>query len=474
MRLLSIARLRDLYQRSSLAVRSTLCVGLGVMAIAVTSGVISLQVIRSTDLRFERTRLRLSTHAAVEASRSFLSGEISPQDLKTEFERSVRHQNLARCELFLPEGETAEVSAGGPENHVAGPEMELPLQGYPGHRLRLTPASGGTRAADSGLVFRVLLIVLGTAGCAVALSYLAVRSVLSPIRSISQAVHRVIGGDYETRVTVRGRDEVGQLAAAFNTMCGDLHQAHNETQKQNRALRHTITERSGVLREACAQLRTVDAMKDNILTAFSIQLKAPRSILRSIVKELLSTEDPEPIARKLVEQCPRWNNFVEDILDFVQVDAAGATLVEQADCRELVDECVARFEGRAGERKIEVVVRQSEGSPAVSWDVARFRRVFRYLVTAALRAALPGQQVTIQLELGPDEVSMVFDSPSTRSTRVEPGTRCLGFGICELMTRQMNGSLELTQSRGAFAFRMVLPRGQPTQETLMAGDKAPR
>lgn len=56
------------------------------------------------------------------------------------------------------------------------------------------------------------LLISGVAGVFVA------RGVTRPVISLSQGVRRIMGGDYRVRVPVKTRDELGDLASAFNAM----------------------------------------------------------------------------------------------------------------------------------------------------------------------------------------------------------------------------------------------------------------
>ena len=68
-------------------------------------------------------------------------------------------------------------------------------------------------AVGVGLVFAVLAVVLGL---------IMGRRLAAPVLEVAAAASRVADGDFEVQVAVRGRDEVGQMAAAFNTMTRDL------------------------------------------------------------------------------------------------------------------------------------------------------------------------------------------------------------------------------------------------------------
>ena len=52
--------------------------------------------------------------------------------------------------------------------------------------------------------------------------YIITERVISPLRDMSRAAKRMATGQFDVRVPVRGRDEVAQLAVAFNQMAGEL------------------------------------------------------------------------------------------------------------------------------------------------------------------------------------------------------------------------------------------------------------
>jgi methyl-accepting chemotaxis protein len=54
------------------------------------------------------------------------------------------------------------------------------------------------------------------------LTQVLARGMTSPLREMTAAARAMAGGDYSQRVRSTSRDEVGQLAHAFNTMAEDL------------------------------------------------------------------------------------------------------------------------------------------------------------------------------------------------------------------------------------------------------------
>jgi class 3 adenylate cyclase len=60
------------------------------------------------------------------------------------------------------------------------------------------------------------------------------RSLLGPLRELTAGVRRFAAGDYDTKVAVRTRDEIGQLCFSFNAMVGELRDKNTIIETKNR------------------------------------------------------------------------------------------------------------------------------------------------------------------------------------------------------------------------------------------------
>ncbi|XER08199.1 hypothetical protein SRRS_38130 [Sporomusa rhizae] len=72
-------------------------------------------------------------------------------------------------------------------------------------------------ARTAAVVASVLAAVLG-----IAIGFFAARSIARPVNQLATVAQKVAGGNLTEQVTVDRQDEIGQLAADFNTMIGQL------------------------------------------------------------------------------------------------------------------------------------------------------------------------------------------------------------------------------------------------------------
>jgi diguanylate cyclase (GGDEF)-like protein len=90
--------------------------------------------------------------------------------------------------------------------------------------------------------FGTVLLRLGVIGVAaslaiaVLLSFLFSGAISRPLLQLKQAASRVAQGDLDLRVEIDSRDEIGELAAAFNQMVADMKRSTEDLQEANRKL----------------------------------------------------------------------------------------------------------------------------------------------------------------------------------------------------------------------------------------------
>jgi signal transduction histidine kinase len=122
---------------------------------------------------------------------------------------------------------------------------------------------------------RVRVATLGFGGLMallfVAFATLVAVRVLRPVRSLEEVARAVSGGDLTARAAIASRDEVGNLASAFDSMLDTQQAAQAAQRKSEEALRH----RSDELAFALAERE--EAIKDLAAFSYSVahDLRAP-------------------------------------------------------------------------------------------------------------------------------------------------------------------------------------------------------
>ncbi|MEE9412913.1 MAG: ATP-binding protein [Methylococcales bacterium] len=126
----------------------------------------------------------------------------------------------------------------------------------------------------------LFLILLVSLLAAVWVTFMSIRRLVAPLRDLEQGTLAVAAGNYERRLPVNSRDELGLLVQSFNYMTEQVAQARDETEQAHleaenqRAYLETVLRNlnSGVISiDEDRHLRTANQAASNIL---NIELKA--------------------------------------------------------------------------------------------------------------------------------------------------------------------------------------------------------
>jgi signal transduction histidine kinase len=149
-----------------------------------------------------------------------------------------------------------------------------------GHRLGL---SWGERVAIASAASLVMVQLLA-------------RGMTSPLRDMAAAASAMARGDYDRRVRASSRDEVGELARAFNAMAADL--------------------------------ADMDRMRRELVANVSHELRTPLGALQALLENLADGVEPPGKAAlsTALFQTERLGRLVEQLLDLSRLESGSLTL----------------------------------------------------------------------------------------------------------------------------------------------------
>jgi signal transduction histidine kinase len=297
----------------------------------------------------------------------------------------------------------------------------------------------------------IIILVSGAAGLAVfagilgefppltSLTAIAVALVITqflahgmtrPLREMTAAAQAMARGDYTIRVRASSRDEVGQLAAAFNQMAADLAAA--------------------------------DRQRRELIANVSHELRTPISALQAVLENVVDgVSDPRAL-RTALAQTERLGRLVAELLDLSRIDAGVAPLdLAEFDVGEMLRAAVREAEVAcaASGRRVTFEAR-ARGAARVSGDEGRLHLVVANLLDNAARHSPPGGTVTAAARrepgllvievidegtgIPPDQRDRVFErfTRGERATGHSGGTG-LGLAIAQWVVQLHGGRIEV-------------------------------
>ena len=231
------------------------------------------------------------------------------------------------------------------------------------------------------------LLLLFAGGISVSFGYFISMSITHKLAELVQASRRVSQGDFAARVVPVGRDEVAQLAEAFNTMAARLAQADANTRALEAARRDLVAWASHDLRTPLASLRAMlDALADGVVS------------------------DPETVTRYVQQsqtETARMSALIDDLFELAQMDAGQGSVVlrrEASSITDLISDTLEAFRARAEARHLQLSGAVAPGLDPVWMAPEKISRVLSNLVENAIRHTPAGGSIELQATLEADDV----------------------------------------------------------------------
>ena len=233
----------------------------------------------------------------------------------------------------------------------------------------------------------LVLVGLVSGVLALAIVQVLARGMTSPLREMVAAAQAMSRGDYSRRVTATSRDEVGELARAFNAMS--------------------------------AELAEVDRQRRDLIANVSHELRTPITALRAILENLVDGVEPpdESTLRTMTSQVERLGGLVDQLLDLSRLEAGVVPLnlsefAVEALLRRAAEESQIAAERRDA-RNVRLSVSVDPSGLELDGDAERVRQVVANLLDNAIRHSPDGGAVLLDArgENGTVRITVTDEGP---------------------------------------------------------------
>jgi two-component system sensor histidine kinase BaeS len=324
---------------------------------------------------------------------------------------------------------------------VAGPRPEDAARPPPPDPASFFLERLAVASAISAAIAALIALILGA---------LLARTLTQPIRELTVATRAMASGRLGQRVSVRSRDEIGDLATSFNQMSADLARA-SQLRKQ----------------------MTADLAHD---------LRTPLSILRGYTEGLQDGRLQGELALYTImhDEVAHLQRLVDDLRVLSLADAGELPLNRRAvDPAALLERTGLAYIMQAEQRGIALRVEAAQVLPSISVDTDRMTQVFNNLVSNALRYTAQGeivlaassdsQRVYLTVRdtgsgIEPDDLPFIFDRfyrADKARQRADDNASGLGLAIAKAIVEAHGGAIAVESTPGhGTTFTVRLPVAQ--------------
>ena len=285
------------------------------------------------------------------------------------------------------------------------------------------------------------------AAVALVIGLILTRQITRPVRALISGARHLTKGELSYRVTVKSRDEIGELADSFNIMASSLEKGEQSRRQLTADIAHELRTPLTVIEG------TVDGIIDGVF-------KPDTEHLRSIK-----------------EQASLLTHLISDLRDISLAESGQLELnLAPTDIVELVRRMVSNYEINALEKNVRIKLEEVTQIPEIRIDPVRMEQVISNLLTNAIRHTPSGGSITVTIKNGEgglaisvadtgegiatEDLPHVFErfyrSGSSRA-RKEGGTG-LGLAIVKQMVEAHGGKVWVESKMGTGSiFSILLP-----------------
>lgn len=333
---------------------------------------------------------------------------------------------------------------------------------------------GSSRRELVLLTNRIVLTAVAVAAGALLIGLLVslwvAARITRPVSELAEGAREVAAGRWETRIDVRGLDEIGQLGIAFNDMTRTL------ASQRDRLLQ---TERVAAWRELARRL--AHELR-NPLFPLQITVENLQRAKQLDAKQFLEVFNESTATLKV--ELANLNAIVGRFSDFSKMPAPQFTRV---DVNEALRNIIRLFEPQfnvVGKPAIAAEYFLTEPLPEIDADAVLLHRAFQNLVLNAVDAMPTGGTLTLRtFERGANVLIEITDSGAGLSpeecarlftpyyTTKQQGTG-LGLAIVQSIVTDHHGTISVSSEEGhGTTFRIDLPKRQANAAVARSEDQ---
>ena len=288
---------------------------------------------------------------------------------------------------------------------------------------------------------------------AVIAAYFITERIVHPLKNMTRAAKSFGKGDFSERIAVNGRDEVSELALAFNNMAESL--------------------------------ENLESMRNSFLANVSHDLRTPMTTISGFIDGIISgaipPEQHEHYLGVISSEVHRLSRLVSQLLDISRLESGDRKFnFTDFDVAEVSRLILLSFEQKIDEKKLDVEFYAEDDTMPANADKDAIYQIIYNLCHNAIKFAkdggkfrigierIPGKKIKISVfdqgqVISPEDAKHIFDRfyKTDKSRGLDKSGVGLGLYICKTIIDSHGETIKLESHEDGCEFWFTLKEGEP-------------
>ncbi len=230
----------------------------------------------------------------------------------------------------------------------------------------------------------------------------------TPIKKLSHSARRMANLDFDSKVKVYTKDEIGELGESMNELSSKLEDTISQLKTANIELEKDIEEK-----------RKIDDMRKEFLSHISHELKTPIALIQGYAEGLKDNlfddkENMEFYSDVIIDESKKMNQMVQKLITLNEIEFGNSNIkIERFDIVELITGVLNSTKILTNESNVKISF--DENQPVYVWaDEFMIEEAFTNYLTNAIHYVADGGEIKIFLERKEDSIRLCVYNQGNR------------------------------------------------------------